>query len=138
MFLSLFKTSKPLIKCKTETNLKNVFISSKYFFLLRKIFFSLPLLLYLVFLFVVLPNLHCLFLSIVTGPNTVNKLSTVACCSIVIEDEWNQKTRQRLSRLFGGQNSCHASCFAQVYLEQKVESNRLFEIDRLSSTVCSK
>ena len=55
-----------------------------------------------------------------------------------IEEGLNQKTRQRSLRLFGGQNSCSASCFASVYLEQTVEFNCLFQIDRLSSTVYSK
>ena len=52
--------------------------------------------------------------------------------------ELEDKAKVVASPLFGGQNPCRASCFASVYLEQTVEFNCLFQIDRLSSTVCSK
>ena len=56
--------------------------------------------------------------------------------NLIEEEGLNQKTRQRSLRLFGGQNTCRASCFASVQLEQTVEFNSLFQIDWLSSTVC--
>ena len=47
---------------------------------------------------------------------------------LIIEEGWKQKTRQRSSRLFGGQHllikflaALSASCFASVYLEETVE-----------------
>ena len=37
---------------------------------------------------------------------------------------------QRSSRQIGGQNPCHAGCFASVFLKQTVELNSLFQKDQ--------
>ena len=41
----------------------------------------------------------------------------------IIDEGFNQKTRQRSSCRIGGQNPRCASCFAQVFLKQTVEFN---------------
>ena len=43
---------------------------------------------------------------------------------IDLEDKAKVVTRM------GGQNPCHASCFASVFLKQMVELNHLFQKDR--------
>ena len=50
-----------------------------------------------------------------------------------IEEGWREKQRQKLLRLFGGQNlfnSLRRYLFAWVALEEKDEFNRFFQIDR--------
>ena len=77
-------------------------------------------------------------------------LSYESCCVSSIEEGLNQKTRQRSSPLIGGQKPCRASCFASIFLKQRVELNLLFQKERgrtatvagqrgrLNSTVCFK
>ena len=59
-------------------------------------------------------------------------------CVEGIEEGLNQKTRQRASCRIGGQNPCLASCFAQVFLKQKVELNRLFQKDQGTTASVAK